>query len=61
MNKLLPNIYELKPISGNRNTFGETVFILNFNDLSFKEKLMLNNFMKSIILLMKKSKECCIK
>jgi len=43
MNKLLPNIYELKPISGNRNTFGETVFIRNFNDLSFKEKLQVAN------------------
>lgn len=43
MNKLLPNIYELEPIFGNRDTFGETPFTRDFKNLSFKNKLQVAN------------------
>lgn len=43
MNKLLPNIYDLKPIYGNRDTFGETKFNRKITFLSFKEKLQIAN------------------
>lgn len=39
MNKLLPMLRELKPISGNRDAFGETVFTKEFANLNFEEKL----------------------
>lgn len=41
MNKLLPMLWELKPISGNRDAFGETVFTKVLEKLSFVEKLQL--------------------
>ena len=41
MNKLLPMLWELKPISGNRDAFGETVFTKALEKLSFVEKLQL--------------------
>ena len=39
MNKLLPVLSELKPISGNRDVFGQTVFTKEFESLNFEEKL----------------------
>lgn len=39
MSKLLPMLSELKPISGNRDVFGQTVFTKEFNLLNFEEKL----------------------
>ena len=39
MNKLLPVLSELKPISGNRDVFGQTVFTKEFKFLNFEEKL----------------------
>lgn len=53
MNKLLPNIYELKPIYGNRDTFGETTFIRDFKNLSFKNKLQVANDLIRQTMLMK--------
>lgn len=40
MYNILPRyIKELTPISGNRNTFGENVFSIPYNELTFKQKL----------------------
>ncbi len=40
MNELLPTrLCDLEPISGNRNTFGETVFVNPYSMLRFREKL----------------------
>ena len=40
MNKLMPQkLCDLKPISGKRNVFGETVFVKPYNMLEFWEKL----------------------